>query len=76
VRSPLSSLGVGLTVARHQTEHFGGQLTLRNNNNHNDNHNNHNDHDHDYTEQRNMNGCTARMELPLDDTLLERIPGQ
>jgi pyruvate dehydrogenase kinase 2/3/4 len=71
VRSPLSSLGVGLTVARHQTEHFGGHLTLRNNNHNDDDHNS-----HDYTEQRKMNGCTARMELPLDDTLLERIPGQ
>jgi pyruvate dehydrogenase kinase 2/3/4 len=73
VRSPLSSLGVGLPVALHQTEHFGGHLTLRNN--HHNNHD-HNDHSHNYSEQPKMNGCTARMELPLDDTLLERIPGQ
>jgi hypothetical protein len=78
VRSPLSSLGVGLPVALYQTEHFGGQLILRNNNN-KYNHHHHDDHDDGNTEQQQprqgpkRQGCTARMELPLDDTLLERI---
>ena len=55
VRSPLSSLGVGLPVSRIMMEHFGGRLTLRNNNS-------------------NDTGCTARIEWPVDETILERDP--
>lgn len=55
VRSPLSSLGVGLSVARHQSEHFGGSLSLVNN-------------------TSSQTGCTARLLLPVDETLLEQLP--
>ena len=63
VRSPLSSLGVGLPVSRILMEHFGGRLTLRNNND-------------DSSDKENSTGCTARIEWPLDDTILERVPGE
>jgi pyruvate dehydrogenase kinase 2/3/4 len=69
VRSPLSSLGVGLHSSRCMIEHFGGSLTLRNNT--------------DATESKDISkqrieygvGCTARIELPKDISIMERIPG-
>jgi len=63
VRSPLSSLGVGLPTSRYMMEHFGGQLTLRNNNS-------------DSGDDKELGGCTARIVLPTDDTILERVPGE
>jgi len=62
VRSPLSSLGVGLPTSRYMMEHFGGQLTLRNNVSSSD--------------DGVPRGCTARIVMPTDDTLLERVPGE
>lgn len=56
VRSPLSSLGVGLPVSKIMMSHFGGNVELLfglgqpNNNN---------------------NGCTARIKIPLDTSILE-----
>jgi len=49
VRSPLSSLGVGLPVSRIMMQHFGGDLELL----------------HQRT------GCTARIRMPLDTSVLE-----
>ena len=66
VRSPLSSLGVGLPTSRYMMEHGGGQLTLRNNNNNSSDNNN--------TSSSNTGGCTARIALPMDATILEREP--
>jgi pyruvate dehydrogenase kinase 2/3/4 len=63
VRSPLSSLGVGLPVSRYMMEHFGGSVHLINNNN----------------SARNTlyeTGCTATILLPMNGTILERIPGE
>jgi len=56
VRSPLRSMGVGLTLSRLFLRHFGGELTLTNNNSDNSN---------------NQHGCEACLSLPLDDTILE-----
>lgn len=55
VRSPLSSLGVGLAMGRMETSHFGGSLTVFNNSD---------------------QGCTARLCIPKDFDILERIPGE
>lgn len=68
VRSPLSSLGVGLPVSRYMVEHFGGSLTVQNNNNF--------DRDNNDGAAAVVTGCTARIRLPKDDTILERIPGE
>lgn len=65
VRSPLSSLGVGLPTSMYMMEHFGGQLTLRNNNNSSGG-----------GDDGVLGGCTARIVLPADDTILERVPGE
>jgi pyruvate dehydrogenase kinase 2/3/4 len=62
VRSPLSSLGVGLPIFRYMMEHFGGSLTLTNNNSTNGS-------------SGEDAGCTATILFPCDDTILERIPG-
>jgi pyruvate dehydrogenase kinase 2/3/4 len=70
VRSPLSSLGVGLHSSRCMIEHFGGSLTLRNNRNDGTNVS-----DDNISISGRGIGCTARIELPKDITLLERIPG-
>jgi pyruvate dehydrogenase kinase 2/3/4 len=56
VRSPLSSLGVGLPSSRYMMEHFHGILTIDNN--------------HD------MAGCSATLQIRLDDSILERVPGE
>jgi pyruvate dehydrogenase kinase 2/3/4 len=62
VRSPLSSLGVGLPVSRYMMEHFGGSVHLINNNSDRN--------------ARYETGCTATILMPMNDTILERIPGE
>lgn len=62
VRSPLSSLGVGLHSSRNMIEHFYGTIQLKSN----PISDNHNGKD---------GGCTATIRLCKDDTILERIPG-
>jgi len=49
VRSPLSSLGVGLPVSRIMMQHFGGDVELL----------------------HRLSGCTARIRIPTDTTILE-----
>lgn len=64
VRSPLSSLGVGLPVSCYMLEHFGGSLTLENNI------------DRDgRIDSNGTKGCIASISIFNDETLLERIPG-
>ena len=60
---PLSSLGVGLPISQYLMEHFHGTLQLWNNscNQHGDG-----------TGTATTTGCTARIELMKDDTILER----
>jgi pyruvate dehydrogenase kinase 2/3/4 len=59
VRSPLSSLGVGLPSSQWLLQHFGGDLELRNRSGGSG--------DDD-------NGCTAVLRLPLNDDLPEFLP--
>ena len=61
---PLSSLGVGLPLSRYFMEHFHGTLQLWNNNNH--------PNPSTTTVTTSTTGCTARIELWKDDTILER----
>jgi pyruvate dehydrogenase kinase 2/3/4 len=70
VRSPLSSLGVGLHSSRCMIEHFGGSLTICNNI---DDDSTNNNESIEGLEQG--VGCTARIQLPKDASVLERIPG-
>jgi pyruvate dehydrogenase kinase 2/3/4 len=58
VRSPLSSLGVGLPLARGMMRHFGGDLTLIN---------------RDLPTEKLDTGATATIILPKNDTILEKL---
>ena len=59
VRSPLQSLGVGLSTSQWMMQHFGGDVQLSNNN--------------DLTNGE-ADGCTASVLLCKDPTILERAP--
>jgi pyruvate dehydrogenase kinase 2/3/4 len=56
VRSPLSSLGVGLPSSRYMMEHFHGTLAIDNN--------------------HYMPGCSATLQIRLDVSIPERVPGE
>jgi hypothetical protein len=58
VRSPLSSLGVGVPSSQWLLQHFGGDLVLRNRN----------------SGGARGGGCTATVTLPLDDDIPEYLP--
>jgi anti-sigma regulatory factor (Ser/Thr protein kinase) len=60
VQAPLSSLGVGLPISRYLLEHFDGSLHLSNNNS-------------TSLGVSESKGCTARVVLRKDDTILERF---
>jgi signal transduction histidine kinase len=62
VQAPLSSLGVGLPISRHLMEHFDGSLELFNNN----------AETYEGDSSGSGKGCTARVVLRKDDSILER----
>jgi hypothetical protein len=68
---PLSSLGVGLPISQYFMEHFHGTLQLWNNNNPPNHHSTGTT--ITTTISDTTTGCTARIELLKDDTILERF---
>ncbi|KAI2507296.1 Histidine ATPase [Fragilaria crotonensis] len=60
VRSPLSSLGVGVPSSQWLMQHFGGDLLLRNRG--------------PGYDAGSGGGCTATVKLPLDDDIAEYLP--